>query len=392
MKEADYRSAYNYLNAAKRYHVKLGHKWNDSLDMAAREYSLSTRRGLGPCRQSEPLPFEKLMEKDFGKDPIVDGGPVGPGNALTMFTYFIVRGVEGSMAQTRDVRLDPEDKTVHWRLSVSKTDPAALGCERRWGCLCGEARGLGCPYHAAADQMELLCALFGERVEAGDLPFFPDANGSVVTKDAMESFVDELARLGGQPLTLPSGAKRFGKHSFRSTGAVLLSRLGLEVYKIQLLARWGSDVVLHYVRESPLETITKQVRGAIADKTVTDLVAKLAGEVDTLKKGLAAMDDSTAHLLRLEAELSQLKSKQDEDEAKGEGIVEKGSYIINPITGKCHKALVYTGLPRFWKTRCSWQYGLTHYEPRDRPLDGYKLLCDTCLHHLREFRNMHPTN
>ena len=158
------------------------------------------------------------------------------------------------------------------------------------------------------------------------------------------------------------------------------------MYKIQLLARWGSDVALHYVRESPLETLTKQVKGAIADQTISDLVAKLSGEVDSLRQELANMDEATAQLLRLEAEVSQLRAKQDEKEAVGEDLVEKGLYIINPTTGKCHKALVYTGLTNFWKTRCSWQFGLTHYESRDLPLDGYKRLCDTCLHHLRKSR------
>ena len=47
-------------------------------------------------------------------------------------------------------------------------------------------------------------------------------------------FVNELAALGGCKLVLPNGAKRFGRHSFRSTGAVVLARLGIEVFKIQL--------------------------------------------------------------------------------------------------------------------------------------------------------------
>ena len=145
-------------------------------------------------------------------------------------------------------------------------------------------------------------------------------------------------------------------------------------------------MVLHDVRESPLDTLTKQVKGAIADKTISDLVAKLSSEVDSLRHELSSMDASTAQLLRLEAEVSQLKANQDEKEAFGEDLVEKGLYIISPTTGKCHKALVYAGLPTFWKTRCSWQFGLTHYESRGQPLDGYKRLCDACLHHLRKAR------
>ena len=95
LEEAEYRSAYNYLNAAKRRHIKLGYAWTDALELAAREYGLSTRRGLGPTKQAEPLPFERLANQTFGKDPICEGGPVGPGNALTLFTYFLARGIEG---------------------------------------------------------------------------------------------------------------------------------------------------------------------------------------------------------------------------------------------------------------------------------------------------------
>ena len=62
MKDVDYRSAYNYLNAAKRRHVRLGFTWSDALELAAREYGLSTRRGLGPAKQAEPLPFERLVK------------------------------------------------------------------------------------------------------------------------------------------------------------------------------------------------------------------------------------------------------------------------------------------------------------------------------------------
>ena len=35
LKGTDYRSAYNYLNAAKRHHIKLGFKWSEALDLAA---------------------------------------------------------------------------------------------------------------------------------------------------------------------------------------------------------------------------------------------------------------------------------------------------------------------------------------------------------------------
>ena len=207
------------------------------------------------------------------------------------------------MAKTTDVTLDSEARTVAWRLSVSKTDPAALGCERRWGCICTDNPGLGCPYHAARDQMDLLCALFGDRVEEGSLPFFPDAKGFVVSDAGMSGFVDELAKLAGPPLALPSGVRRFGKHSFRSTGAVLLARLGIDIFKIQLLARWASPVVLHYARDAPMETITAQVKTALAKDTIGELINKLTKDVAMMETELKNMDQHTLDLIRLELEV-----------------------------------------------------------------------------------------
>ena len=135
---------------------------------------------------------------------------MGPKQALTTFTFFLVRGIEGAMAKTGDVALDWSALEVSWRLSVSKTDPAALGCERKWGCTCVSTPGVGCPFHAAAAQMALLCDRFPEKVENGDAYLFPDASGEMVTNAAMEAFVDALASMAGQGLTLPSGVRRFG--------------------------------------------------------------------------------------------------------------------------------------------------------------------------------------
>ena len=52
-----------------------------------------------------------------------------------LFTYFLVREVGGSLAKNVDVKVDQSKKLVTWRLSVSKTDPMALGAERSWGVL-----------------------------------------------------------------------------------------------------------------------------------------------------------------------------------------------------------------------------------------------------------------
>ena len=78
LKGSDYRSTYNYLNAAKRHHQRLGFQWDDRLELAGREFTMSTQRGLGPARQSEPLAFERLVNMEMGQEPLNVGGPRRP--------------------------------------------------------------------------------------------------------------------------------------------------------------------------------------------------------------------------------------------------------------------------------------------------------------------------
>ena len=78
------------------------------------------------------------------------------------------------ISNLRDANFDGGSKanTVTWRLPVSKTDAAAKGCERTWGCLCSP-RAIACPYHAAVAQDKLLMDKFPEHREDRDIPLFP---------------------------------------------------------------------------------------------------------------------------------------------------------------------------------------------------------------------------
>ena len=92
------------------------------------------------------------MELDFGVQPMVDQGPVNAKAVAAMFTFWFIRDLEGRMAKLPDLTLNRQAKVATWRLSASKTDPVALGCERQWGCLCPMA---GCPYCTACEHVEV---------------------------------------------------------------------------------------------------------------------------------------------------------------------------------------------------------------------------------------------
>ena len=51
-------------------------------------------------------------------------------------------------------------------------------------------------------------------------------------------------------------------HSLRVTGARYLTRLGLDVLSVQLLGRWGSNVIAQYIGEVPIEELANKLRRA----------------------------------------------------------------------------------------------------------------------------------
>ena len=84
----------------------------------------------------------------------------------------------------------------------------------------------------------MLRELFGDRVvDDADLPLFPDINGNAIPPDILVKLVEELASITGEPLLTAAGQKRYGRHSWRSTGAVRLTSKRVELFRIQLLAR-----------------------------------------------------------------------------------------------------------------------------------------------------------
>ncbi len=64
--------------------------------------------------------------------------------------------------------------------------------------------------------------------------------------------IEMVAQATGGPVLDADGGRRFGGHSLRISGSRFLARLGLPKHIIQGLARWGSEVILHYIQDAPL--------------------------------------------------------------------------------------------------------------------------------------------
>ena len=173
-----------------------------------------------------------------------------------MCVFWLLRELEASTALRSNVRLNHRDKTATFRLSASKCDPRALGVERTWGCVCADADDGGapaCPYHAAVRQHAILEDRFGKIKEDDRIPMFPTETGDMMTGEDVVKLIEYIATLLGDVLTLKGGVRRYGKHSWRATGAVYFAALGLNMHKIGMLARWASPIILHYARVAPLK-------------------------------------------------------------------------------------------------------------------------------------------
>ena len=150
--------------------------------------------------------------------------------------------------------MNHDESSITWELPASKTDPHARGCHRTWGCTCASdtSPSQACPFHCMTSHLAALDQHFGSDASLPDSPLCPTIDGECVTSDNIVELVDELAKRAGEALFTKDGQRRFGKHSFRSTGAVYLSALGIELLKIQMLARWASAVITRYTRLAPL--------------------------------------------------------------------------------------------------------------------------------------------
>ena len=257
-KAGDFRSFPNYLTSIKSYHLDEGHSWGEVLAHTTTWVSRSVSRGIGPPRQSAPLPMTKVIALSRGYQPVVEDGPCNPQATFLLAAIFLLREVEMTATRLAHLTFDAEQCTITWLLSSSKTDPEAHGVERSWGCLCGSPQ-LPCPYHIgllifdSANKYADRCHLSSE--ERKYLPLFHNLEGTSPSKQAMVSTFEYLAVSCGLDVMSCDGQRKFGGHSARVTGAQSLAACGIPVDKIRILARHSGDAVLRYVKDAPLKSL-----------------------------------------------------------------------------------------------------------------------------------------
>ena len=116
-----YVSFNNYASRARQEHHSLGHDWNPRLEKEMVDGTRSVLRGVGPSRQSQPLPLELIVASEI-ELVMEDDMPVGVKEMIVFGSLFMMREVELSLLRCRHVAIDMDARTVTVRLPASKND------------------------------------------------------------------------------------------------------------------------------------------------------------------------------------------------------------------------------------------------------------------------------
>ena len=153
----------------------------------------------------------------------------------------------------------------------------------------------------------------------------------------------------------------------------------IELYRIQLLARWASAIIMRYCRLAPLTTITSHVRELQASNSVAKVIDKLNADVKAMADQLAVMDMNTQKLMNIEVNVASMEKQAEEAAAPPK-------YVVDDETKCCDTILCMAGSPVDWVTPCKWIFGRVRHSFASEPVDGYKLLCHRCFPKLRTQR------
>ena len=179
-------------------------------------------------------------------------------------------------------------------------------------------------------------------------------------KNAVVNMIETLATTLGYPLVGPNGRPAFGGHVFRVSGTWHLAAAGLEINVIMLLARWGSNVVMHYIPGPPLKNLTKAYLGAqhgsVAqeESLITRCVVSAfdPAELLAIKEVARDAEQEAASVRQLIADLSaqvqQMRAHADMVHLINDGGNGALHKVGSPFQG-AH--------PSSWITKCGWRYG-----------------------------------
>lgn len=272
--KAKYRSLDSYLAVARQEMILKHGSLPESLMLHFKRISRAAARGKGPSKQAAELPFSRLPELGDSESPLSPLGPCFPTRLAILASWWMLREIEANNLTLECIRFDSD--LAHLELPTSKVDPTGRGTTRSLCCTCSSTSSRLCPYHLLKDQV----AWARRHATSNSSPLFRTTTGEPATKKATGQTITRMAELLGLDLVTKSGAPRFTGHTFRVTGAMFLASSGIDVWRIQIHGRWGSDTVLKYVRLAPL---TKSLALEVSlGRDLTDVRAAILSAKATL--------------------------------------------------------------------------------------------------------------
>ena len=271
LREAGYRSAPEVIDQAITDAVSDGQTVSPAVRLAAKRARRACTRGLGPARRTAPFPVDKIRLLPDVLQPFCESGPAWPRRALFAGSWWLTREIELAAAQVDHISTD--GPTVTWHFPATKADTQGVGCDRSHDCICGRMPGASklvdkgeCPACAVHAQSAWVRATFGSHA-----PLFPTATGQVCSKAGMIDTIIAAADRLNLPVRAPNGAARWGGHALRRGGAQHLARAGVEVWRIQALARHSSSAILKYIESAHIVTLKSLAGEAAAGRSIAAL-------------------------------------------------------------------------------------------------------------------------
>jgi len=296
--KAGYRSIGEYLSTAKQEMIIHHGTIPEATHIHIRRITRASTRGQGPANQATELPFLRLDELLETEEPMVTEGPCHPRRLAIIASWWALREIEASNATVETISFNGD--VVTFTLPSSKTDTTGRGTSRSLSCTCISAIAALCPFHNLQRQVAWATGqahIF--KLPAAQHPVFPTRAGRAAEKQHVSATVVAIAVALGLVSDVAIGTRRFSGHTFRVTGAMYLASCGIDIWRIQLHCRWGSNAVLRYVRLAPLS-------GSVA------LEASLGRDLKHVEKSIIA---AKAELAAIKSSFGQKASLQDSLEA-----------------------------------------------------------------------------
>ena len=334
LKRGRYRSSAQIFSMARQQHVAhTGFRLSADIEQQITMSIRSIERGLGPSTLKDAFIVEDLAATTDSS--ITPSTPVEHWAeylydcvlVTIICCWWMLRGIEVAAAKFADVWFETTTfgRLAFFTLPCHKTDTVGACVTRSRPCTCSDNMAALNPYHALDTFIRRNHRPGTERSD--EYLFYGRRGGPITHLETIEVFRKAIASTGAE-LTRPDPQgqllHRFNEHVCRVSGSQFLTRIGYPLETVQLIGRWGSDVVRRYVQEAPLSCASGSSSRPLINRNPTQRTVKMM-----VKKYL-------------------------------ETITSK-FWVKNTSTNVIH----ISGAPEFstenihWHTFCGWRYGQT---------------------------------